>query len=80
MGSNDEVNARRDPAREQTKVVVTAIDGHDRSRRQIKMMSHADVTGAGGGEQHVTRQVVVVVHEHMRFHPALGAAELRPRE
>jgi len=35
------------------------------------MMGHADVTGAGRGEQHVARQVVVVIQEHMRFDPAL---------
>ena len=80
QGANDEEDAAGDPAGEEAEVVVAAVDGDDRSGRQIEMMGHADVTGAGRSEQNVTRQVVVVVHEHMRFDPALGAAELGPRE
>src|SRR5208282_2535754 len=57
-GASDEVDPGFDPAREKAKVVVTAIDGPDGSWGQIKVMSRADVRGAGGGEQHVARQVV----------------------
>src|SRR5277367_6018547 len=76
----DEEDTGQRPAAEQSIVGVAAIHSHDATGVQSERVRQFDVATLGLGEEHVSRQVVIVIEQDVSFDAALGAAELRPRK
>src|ERR1039458_998011 len=66
--------------KEQSVVVIPAIHRHDGAGVESEGVGHLDITASGFGDQHVARQVIVVVQQDVRLDAALGPAKLGPRE
>lgn len=78
LHAGDEEDAGQCPPAEERVVSVAAIHGHDGTGVQGEGVGQFDVAALGLGEQHVNREVVVMIEQDVRFDAALGAAELRP--
>ena len=80
LQAGDKVNLRQCSTGEQCVVDIAAIDRHDRAGVQSEGIGHLDVTAFGFGDQHVARQVIVVVQQDVGLDAAFGSAKLGPRE
>src|ERR1039457_786924 len=61
-------------------VVIPAIHRHDRAGIESEGVGHLYITALGFGDQHVARQVIVVVQKNVSLDAALGPAKLGPRK
>src|SRR5258708_3779232 len=68
------------PPAEQPVVVIPAIHRHDGTGVESEGVGHLYITSLGFGDQHVARQVIVVVQQDVSLDAALGPAKLGPRK
>jgi hypothetical protein len=80
LQAGDKENPAHTPAAEQGVVDIAAVDGHNRAGIQPEGIGQLNVAPFGFGEQHVGRQVVVVVQQDVGLNAAFGTAELGPRK
>src|SRR6185437_13620692 len=63
LHSGDEEDAGQRPAAEQSVIGVAAIYGHDGTGVQSERVRQFDVATLGLGEEHVSRQIVIVIKQ-----------------
>src|ERR1035437_7619374 len=76
----DKVDFLSGPLAEQRVVVIPAIHRHDGTGVESEGVGHLHITAFGFGDQHVARQVIVVVQQNVSLDAALGTAKLGPRK
>src|ERR1035437_3812852 len=76
----DKVDFLGGPLEEQPVVVIPAIHRHDRAGVESEGVGYLYITALGFGDQHVARQVIVVVQQNVSLDAALGPAKLGPRK
>ena len=80
LQAGDKVDFRSGPLTEQRVVVIAAIHSRDGAGVERKGFGHLHIAALGFGDQHVTRQVVVVVQQNVSLDAAFGSAKLGPRK
>src|SRR4051794_35701337 len=78
LQTGDEIDFLGGPLAKQRVIVIAAIHHHDGAGIQREDASHLDVAASGLSDQHIARQVIVVVEQHMGFDTAFGLAESGP--
>jgi len=76
----DKVDFLCGPLAEQPVVAVSAIHGDDGAGVEGEGVGHLDITAFGFGDEHVARQVIIVVQQNVSLDAALSPAELGPRK
>src|SRR3954451_3148999 len=76
--ARDKVDFLGGPLAEQRIVVISAIHHHDGAGIEGEGASHLDVAAAGLGDQHVARQIIVVVQQNVRLDATFTPAKFGP--